>query len=75
MKAHILFDDNGHIGAMSHAKKSASGKPGGFRPGPGQHTAFLEIPAEFANLNPRELHEQVRVERGTGTVRLVAKGK
>jgi hypothetical protein len=83
MKAHILFDDEGRVGAMSHnhikkhgyIKKSAAGEHGGFLPGPGQHTAFLDIPEELAHLKPRDLHDSVRVELKAGTPRLVAKTK
>lgn len=75
MKAQILFDDEGHVGAMSHAKprtKSGSGRLGSFVPGPGQHTAVLDVPAELEHLKPRALHESVRVEVKEGTPRLVA---
>jgi hypothetical protein len=77
MKTHILFDDEGRVGAMSHnhIKKSVAGEHGGFLPGPGQHTAFLDIPAELAHLKPRDLHDSVRVELKGGTPRLVAKAK
>jgi hypothetical protein len=77
MKVHVLFDDKGHVGAMSHSKhrKDASGVEGGFLPGPGQYTAILEIPKELEHLKPRELHEAVCVEHKDGTPRLVAKRK
>jgi hypothetical protein len=77
MKAHVLFDDEGNVGAMSHpkhGKKSGSGGQGGFIPGPGQHTALLDVPAELADLKPRDLHSAVRViNHYEGTPRLVAK--
>ena len=78
MKAHILFDDEGRVGAMSHSKHGKKGGAvghGGFLPGAGQHTALLDIPAELEHLKPRELHESVRVEVKEGTPRLVAKHK
>jgi hypothetical protein len=76
MKTHILYDDKGTVGAMSHSKggkKAGSGGPGGFLPGPGQHTALLDIPAALEHLKPRELHESVCVEVKGGMPRLVAK--
>jgi hypothetical protein len=51
MKVHVLYDDTGKVGVMSHPDhgvKKASGGQGGFKPGPGQHTAYLELPASFA---------------------------
>ena len=76
MKAHVLFDDDGVVGAMSHPDRGIPGKPagqGGFLPAPGQHTAHLEVPAELAHLKPRDLHAAVRVALENGTHRLVAR--
>jgi hypothetical protein len=78
MKAHVLFDNEGRVGVISHqrnGKMGASEKHGGFLPGAGQHAALLDIPAELAHLKPRELHESVRVEKKGGTPRLVARAK
>jgi len=78
MKAHVLFDNEGNVGAMSHPhpkKKSASEGKGGFLPGPGQNTALVDVPAELAHLKPRDLHESVRVDFKGSTPRLVAKAK
>jgi hypothetical protein len=73
MKAHVLFDNEGHVAAMSHRKEPTG--QWGFLAGPGQHTATLEIPAELAHLKPRDLHESLRVEHEHGSPRLVAKKK
>jgi hypothetical protein len=78
MKVHVLYDDTGKVGVMSHPDhgvKKASGGQGGFKPGPGQHTAYLELPADVSRLKPRERHEAVRVEHRGGTPHLVAKNK
>lgn len=77
MKAHILFDDTGLVGAILHIKEKASEKQiaCGFSPGPGHHTAILDIPAELHHLKPRELHDSVRVELSDHSPRLVAKKK
>jgi hypothetical protein len=76
MKAHVLYDDDGNVGAMSHARprrKGTSAGRGGFLPGEGQHTAFLDVPEELAHFKPRDLHEAIRVEHRDGKPHLVAK--
>jgi hypothetical protein len=77
MKVHILFDDTGHVGAISHPRAGKKGEVllGGFRPAAGQHAAIVEVPVELRHLKPRDLHEAVRVEHVKGEPRLVAKPK
>ncbi len=80
MKVHVLFDDAGHIHAISHpvprkgAKTAKGAKPGtlgGFRPHASQHMATVEVPAEAAGLT----HDSVRIEHRAGQPHLVAKTK
>jgi hypothetical protein len=76
MKAHIIFDDSDEIGAM-HVIRDGSEESGQqprfrFAERPGIHVATVEVPAEFANLSPSELHVSVRVEGGHQAPRLVA---
>ena len=76
MKAHVLYDDAGNIGAMSHPRPRKNGTfapPSGFLPGKGQYTAVLDVPEELAHLKPRELHEALQVEHRDGKPRLVAR--
>jgi hypothetical protein len=68
MKAQVLFDDTGNVGAVLHPAVDSNlplqeGNPrGSFRLHPGQRSAMLEIPPELQHLKPRELHESIRVE-------------
>lgn len=78
MKVIVLFDEEGRVGAMLHPKQGTnevSEEEGGFLPGPGEHTALVEVPAELADLKSRDLHESVRVDTKGATPRLVAKAK
>jgi hypothetical protein len=71
-KAHVLFDEEGSVGAILHPKES-SAEESGFLPGPRQHTAILETPAELAHLKPRYLHDSVRIAHPRDVPRLIAK--
>jgi hypothetical protein len=74
MKVHILFDDSGHVGAISHpGKNGASTALGKLRPGKGQSMATVDVPDDLSHLKPRELHDAVRVDNKGGSPRLVAK--
>jgi len=77
MKVHILFDDAGHVGAISHPRPGKNGEVvlGGLRPGAGQHAAIMEVPVELRHLKARDLHEAVRVEHVAGVPRLITKPK
>jgi hypothetical protein len=75
MKVHILFDDAGNVGAISHPRTGKNGEAvlGGFTPHEGQHMATVEVPSELGHLKPRDLHDAVRVEHVGGVPRLIAK--
>lgn len=77
MKVHVLFDDAGHLHAISHPRPGKNGEVllGGFRPREGQRAAIMEVPVELRHLKARDLHEAVRVEHVKGVPHLIAKPK
>jgi hypothetical protein len=83
MKAHVLFDEAGRVGAILHlstetkAANDASRKPlaAGFSLREGQQEAILEIPSEVVHLKPRELHDSVHVDLSGASPRLAANPK
>jgi hypothetical protein len=65
MKAHILYDDSGEIGALhivAEGEESDRGVRFSFGERPGVHVATVDVPVEFENLSLRELHAAVRVD-------------
>jgi hypothetical protein len=78
MKACVLFEGTGRIVAMMYVSgepekvTDCRGQRGfGFMAEPGKRVALLDIPAEFRNLNSRQLQVAAKVDLSQETPKLI----
>ena len=74
MKVLALFDKRGKIHALFHPSTEADAPQLRFHPQGGHRAEMLEVPAEFHQLNPGQLHAALRVELAGGRAQLAAQG-
>ncbi|MEO8921515.1 MAG: hypothetical protein ABI330_01560 [Caldimonas sp.] len=71
MHVQVLFDTKGKVHALFRASREVDAPRLEFLPARGQRVALLEVPAELAELDPRELHVAVAVKVLKAGTRLV----